>query len=94
MNPDISPRRWRKARVAALVRDRWACVQCGRMGDIQVDHIRPTAFGGEPYALSNLQTLCTRHHLAKTRSEVCKPDPEGDAFYDRIVDLLESDRMG
>lgn len=59
---------WRRARAAALRRDRHRCVQCGRAAE-EVDHIRPRAMGGEVYALSNLQSMCKSCHKRKTAQE-------------------------
>ena len=59
---------WRRARAAALRRDRHRCVQCGRVAE-EVDHIRPRAMGGEVYALSNLQSMCKSCHKRKTAQE-------------------------
>ena len=59
---------WRRARTAALQRDRYRCVRCGRMAE-EVDHIQPRAMGGAVYALSNLQSMCKSCHKRKTAQE-------------------------
>src|SRR5215471_1303089 len=58
---------WQIVRVRALVRDGYRCVArdddwrpCA--GPLTVHHVRPVGEGGEPFALSNLVTLCRRHH--------------------------------
>ena len=62
--------RWRRVRLEVLERDGWRCVQCGKAGVLEVDHITPLELGGEPWALANLQTLCrTPCHWAKTTIE-------------------------
>ena len=49
-----------------LDRDGWRCVQCGKAGRLEVDHIKPLHEGGASFALDNLQALCRNHHLRKT----------------------------
>jgi 5-methylcytosine-specific restriction protein A len=55
-------------RKRALVRDGFACRQCGATEHLTVDHFVPLARGGDN-SLSNLWTLCTRCHDLKTRDE-------------------------
>lgn len=60
-------------------RDGWACVTCGAVGRLEVDHIKPIKTHPElAYDLENLQTLCVSCHAAKTRAEVFgePEDPE------------------
>lgn len=45
------------------------CVRCGEVAT-DVDHINPIAAGGQPFALSNTQSLCRQCHSRKTRSEM------------------------
>ena len=59
-------KRWEQARLAALERDGWRCVQCGKAGRLEVDHIKGLEEGGAPYDLDNLQTLSRDCHWAKT----------------------------
>lgn len=64
-------RPWRRLREQVLLRDGYTCRQCGRVGlpeNLQADHIINTARGGSN-DLSNLQTLCTDCHAAKTAAE-------------------------
>ena len=65
----LNQRRWKLARRAALDRDGWRCVKCGRAGVLDVDHIKPLNEGGEPYKLLNLQSLCREDHWEKTWRE-------------------------
>lgn len=63
----------------AKTRDGWACVTCGAVGRLEVDHIKPIKTHPElAYDLANLQTLCVNCHAAKTRAEVFgePEDPE------------------
>ena len=64
----LDNRRWQAARRTCLERDGWRCRECGRYGN-EIDHVTPLHRGGLPYALSNLQCLCTECHVEKTRQE-------------------------
>lgn len=63
---------WRKHRLKVLERDNYLCRHClaeGRaVAGNQVDHILPKSQGGTN-DLSNLQTLCKKHHDIKTAKE-------------------------
>lgn len=62
-------RPWRRIRDRILLRDRYACQHCGRVGeDNEVDHIVNVAQGGTDDD-SNLQTLCPDCHKVKTAAE-------------------------
>ena len=65
-----SQRIWRVLRLRILDRDNWECVQCGRKGRLEVDHIKPLDVAPE-LALeeSNLQCLCRGCHIRKTAGE-------------------------
>ena len=66
----ISAKKWAPIRRAVLERDGYRCVQCGKAGRLEVDHIVPLHLGGAPYDMRNLQTLCrTPCHFAKSRRE-------------------------
>lgn len=70
---------WSVARVAALKRDKYACVRCGRHEDLEVNHIYPVGASvkkGENgyktsclHHLTGLETLCHRHHLEATAKQ-------------------------
>lgn len=63
-------RRWQGLRLQALRRDGFACVQCGRRGRLEVDHIEPVRSRPDlSYELGNLQALCPSCHARKTRIE-------------------------
>ena len=66
---DAGGHRWQVVRRRALDRDGWRCVQCGKAGRLEVDHILRVEDGGAPYDLANLQTLCRGCHVAKTNAE-------------------------
>lgn len=44
-------------RTAVYERDGWACLHCGSVESLTLDHIHPYSRGGED-TLENLQTLC------------------------------------
>ena len=61
-------KRWQTARKQALYRDGGMCVMCNEPATL-VDHIKEIKDGGDPYSLSNLQSLCFRCHSIKTQDE-------------------------
>ena len=73
-------------RLRALDRDGWRCVKCGKVGHLQVDHIIPLDKpGSSMYALDNLQSLCIKDHIAKTRGENGPVSPEHEAWRDLLA---------
>ena len=60
--------RWAKVRRAVFDRDAWRCVQCGRPGRLECDHI-DRDWRGDPYDMDGLQSLCRACHVEKTRAE-------------------------
>ncbi|WP_084211107.1 HNH endonuclease signature motif containing protein [Pseudonocardia acaciae] len=62
-----STRRWRRLRAAKLA-DQPLCEQCGALAH-EVDHITSLGEGGDRYDWTNLQSLCTPCHQAKTLAE-------------------------
>ena len=52
--------RWQAVRRAVFERDGYRCVECGRSGRLECDHITPLDRGGDPWDLDNLQALCRR----------------------------------
>lgn len=57
---------WRDVREEALDRDGYACVRCGSVEDLEVDHIHELQHYPElAYELDNLQTLCQPCHVDK-----------------------------
>lgn len=65
----LNVHRWARIRCQVLDRDGWRCRACGRAGRLECDHVRPLERGGDPYDITNLQTLCRSCHIAKTRRE-------------------------
>jgi 5-methylcytosine-specific restriction endonuclease McrA len=60
--------KWLNTRKAVLSRDP-ICRVCNDALSTQVDHIKPLSQGGDPYALENLQGICTSCHAAKSGRE-------------------------
>jgi hypothetical protein len=61
--------RWKKVRAAARRRD-GGCVrrdEGGCYGRLEVHHVVRPRHGGDPYALSNLRTVCRGHHTQEER---------------------------
>jgi hypothetical protein len=56
---------WKRIRQEVLVRDKFACKQCGSKIDLQVDHIRYGEWGNE--RLEDLHTLCKVCHQKKSK---------------------------
>jgi 5-methylcytosine-specific restriction protein A len=59
--------RWNKLRAAYALRHPLCCV-CLEPMEI-VDHVVPIAEGGDRLAWDNLQSLCRKHHAAKTAAD-------------------------
>lgn len=71
----LKTQRWRALRLQALRRDGFACVQCGALGRLEVDHVRPVRTHPElAWDLRNLQCLCPSCHTRKTRLECGHPE--------------------
>ena len=74
--------RWRRASRACLTRDSWRCTRCHRHrahlehGErLMADHIIPVLECPDPYALTNLRTLCSAcsGHLDGQRAHRAHP---------------------
>lgn len=61
----LDSRYWKRLRKKVLARDGSACVACGSVHELHVDHKRYPGFGLEK--LSDLQTLCRVCHQKKSR---------------------------
>lgn len=68
-------------RFQILERDGWQCVQCGKRGRLECDHIVPLHHGGHSTP-ENLQALCVRCHIIKTKQENRKFQVEGQAEWE------------
>ena len=80
--------RWKKLRRIIKDRDGHRCKICGKAGRLEVDHVKSVSRGGAFWDPENLQSLCRKCHIEKTRGENCKPNPRRDAwlkFRDELV---------
>ena len=62
---------WTTVRRAVFERDGWRCVECGKAGRLEVDHVTPMQRepGQDPFDPNGLQTLCRSCHIEKTATE-------------------------
>jgi len=79
---------WGRIREWVIDRDGGECVRCGwRRGDgdrqLEVDHIVPQHQDGHPFDPSNLQTLCTECHAAKSPGQDFRDEADRDAGVDK-----------
>ena len=67
----LHAKRWAAVRRFVFERDGWRCVECGRAGRLECDHVTPLQRepGQDPYDVNGLQTLCRGCHVEKTRRE-------------------------
>ena len=88
----LNTRRWDAVRRAVFERDGWRCVECGRAGLLEVDHVVPLKRGGDPWDPDNLQALCRRCHIEKTRRENRRPPTPAEAAWQRlVVEMMSSE---
>jgi len=81
---------WKALRFMARRRDGFACVQCGKKGRLEVDHVKPIRTHPElALELTNLQCLCIGCHSRKTRLETGMGDlpPERQKWRDLLRDM-------
>lgn len=85
------PRDWRTLRHMTFHRDGFQCVKCGKRGRLECDHIIPREAGGTD-DLENLQTLCVRCHIKKTKGDKGQPDPESVTEWDDYVRMSPAEK--
>lgn len=88
--PVLRTKRWKALRHVILERDGWACVQCGAIKRLEVDHIKPVRHAPDrAFDPANLQTLCASCHTRKTRLECGHPEktPDRKAWERAVADL-------
>jgi len=84
----IGTRRAALLRALVLERDGYRCRECGKAGRLEADHVQPLDKGGADDP-DNMQALCVRCHIEKTRAERYGPvDPEVAAW----AALMQPDR--
>ena len=83
----VRRKRWSRVRRAVFERDGWRCVQCGRGGRLECDHVTPLDCepGQDPYDVNGCQTLCRACHIAKTRGENRNPLTKDEAAWRELV---------
>lgn len=68
----LDRRRWQWTRLKAFERDGWRCTACGRAGRLEAHHEPPMddpAYGGDPYDLAGIMTLCRSCHIERHRGD-------------------------
>lgn len=85
---------WAITRAQVFARDRYRCQVCGRVAvQRECDHIEPLWVNPDrdPLDKSNLQTICTGCHIAKTGQEARKraerPKPQQPAWNALVGEL-------
>ena len=69
-------------------RDGFRCTKCGKASALEAHHVVRLERGGDPYALANLLTLCTRCHIAIHKPPV---SAEVQEWRDFLADLVNSE---
>ena len=84
----LNRRRWARVRRRVLDAAGWRCAVCIHYGN-EADHIQPLHKGGDPWDPANLQALCRRCHIEKTRAENRRePTAAESAWHDLVDDLM------
>lgn len=67
----LNKRQWKQTRFIVFQRDGYRCVQCGKPGRLECDHIKPLWKQPDqnPYDPANCQTLCRFCHIRKNADE-------------------------
>ena len=71
----LDARRWGVVPRRVFERDGWRCVECGKSGKLECDHVAPLKRepSQDPFDSHGLQTLCRACHIEKTRRENRRP---------------------
>ena len=87
----LDRKRWQLLRLRVFERDSWRCVRCGKVGRLEADHIVPLAKGGAPYALDNIQSLCSEDHRLKSLEDAGHgPDPAREAWQELVAEISKA----
>ena len=83
----VNARRWSIVRRAVFERDGWRCVECGKAGRLECDHVTPLERepGQNPYDPHGLQSLCRACHIEKTARENRRPLTADEAAWRVLV---------
>ena len=84
----IPSRQWQLLRLRVFERDGWRCVDCGRAGRLECDHVIPMDKGGHPTDMNNLASRCRGCHIAKTAAENRKPESPERAAWRAYLETL------
>ena len=87
----LNAHRWATVRQVVFRRDGWRCVECGRAGRLECDHVTPLQRepGQDPYDPNGLQTLCRSCHIEKTRQENSRvPTLAESAWRELVAEML------
>ena len=83
----LHARRWAAVRRFVFERDGWRCVECGRAGRLECDHVTPLERepGQDPYDPNGLQSLCRACHIEKTRRQNQRELTAGEVAWRELV---------
>ena len=87
----LHARRWAAVRRFVFERDGWRCVECGKAGRLECDHVTPMQRepGQDPFDPNGLQALCRTCHVEKTRRENRRPlTPAEQAWRALVAEML------
>jgi len=84
----LNSHKWPAVRRIVFERDAWRCVQCGRAGRLECDHVTPLDRGGDPWDPNNLQTLCRACHIEKTRHENRRELTDAETAWRELVEEM------
>ena len=83
----LHAKRWSIVRRRVFERDGWRCVECGKGGRLECDHISPLQRepGQDVFDPYGLQALCRTCHIEKTRRENRRPLTEAELAWRELV---------